>query len=282
MNEKIYLWSDPAVTTLADRPSITAFLLNDGKEHAAVLVIPGGGYGCVCEPSEGTPTARRFNELGLHAFVLDYRVAPNRYPAPQLDAMRAMKIIRGRAAEWKIRQGGIIACGFSAGGHLAASLGTICRELKTDNGDKFDAVSSRPDYLFLAYGVLKFAPWSEKGTQENLLSKDASSELIQKTSPADNVGPDTPPAFLFHTFRDQIVDYRNSICFAEAMYAAGLPCELRLFPYGDHGMLLGIDTLDVVTWTQAAIDFVQTVELDPAFRKGIYTNRYQCVKNGCN
>ena len=104
--DKILLWKNEVES------SITPFLLNDGKLHPGMLVIPGGGYGCVCESTEGSPIARRFNELGYHAFVLDYRVAPHRFPEPQLDAFRAMKIIRGNASEiialrnlWKIESG---------------------------------------------------------------------------------------------------------------------------------------------------------------------------------
>ena len=123
--EKIYLWQDASIKTLADRPSITPFLLNDGEKHPAVLIIPGGGYGGVCEATEGTPVAREFNQLGFHAFVLDYRVAPNRFPAPQQDAARGMRMIRYYAEQWNVLTDQIAVCGFSAGGHLAGSIGVL-------------------------------------------------------------------------------------------------------------------------------------------------------------
>ena len=111
--EKIYLWKDENIKTAADRPSVTLFLLDTAQKRPAILVIPGGGYGSVCESTEGSPIARKFNALGYHAFVLDYRVAPEVFPAPQLDAMRAMKIIRGNAAKWNIDADKVCCCGFS-------------------------------------------------------------------------------------------------------------------------------------------------------------------------
>ena len=113
--EKIYLWSDPSIRTRCDRPSITPYLCSEPGIRPAILVIPGGGYGMVCETTEGSPIARKFNELGFHAFVLDYRTAPSRWPEPQLDAMRAVKIIRGRADEWQIDGEKVSVCGFQPG-----------------------------------------------------------------------------------------------------------------------------------------------------------------------
>ena len=104
---------------------MTTFLLPTLTPRPAVLVIPGGGYTSVCEKTEGPPAALAFNRLGFHAFVLNYRVAPNRFPAPLEDAVRAVKIIRAHAEEWKIIPDRIVSCGFSAGGHLAGSLGIL-------------------------------------------------------------------------------------------------------------------------------------------------------------
>lgn len=273
---KVYLWSDPTIRTKIDRPSITPFLCSDDEIHPAIMVIPGGGYSNVCESTEGSPIARKFNELGYHAFVLDYRTAPNRWPDPQLDAMRAMKIIRGRADEWKIDPEKVSVCGFSAGGHLAASLGTLCHDLQAANGDEFDDFSALPYAMILCYGVLSFAEWSNGGTRRNLLGHDDLTQA-EKYSPCLNVTSQTPPAFLMHTICDQTVPFRNSVEFANAMAAAGRPCELMLNYWGQHGMLLGKNTLDVVNWPKQAVDFLKTIELmenDPAYIEH-YTNSYQ-------
>ena len=126
MSDKFYLWKDQSVS----HASIVPFLVEDGKKHPAILVIPGGGYGEVCEYSEGHHIALSFNKLGYHAFVLDYRVAPNRYPAPQQDAIRAVKFIRGNADKWNVEADKIVSCGFSAGGHLAGSIGVLYEKIE--------------------------------------------------------------------------------------------------------------------------------------------------------
>lgn len=278
--EKIYLWYDASIVTIADRPSITPFLLDDGLKHPAVLVIPGGGYGGVCEATEGTPVACHFNSLGYHAFVLDYRVAPNRFPAPQQDAARAMRLIRYHADEWNVISDQIAVCGFSAGGHLAGSIGVL-KNFNCDAGDEADKMSFRPDVMFLCYGVLAFTPWSHVGSQENLLGDDYPGKCDECSLPL-HVSEDTPPAFLMHTIRDQVVHYRNSMLFAEAMAEKGRPCELALYNWGDHGMLLGHDTLDVINWPRQAKEFMESLllcEKDPEGFRARYTHPYQAAIN---
>ena len=273
--EKIYLWQDTAIKTKVDRPSIVPMLL-DTPAAPAILIIPGGGYGTVCGSTEGAPICKKFNELGYHAFVLDYRTAPARFPEPQLDAMRAMKIIRANAQKWNIIPDQIYSCGFSAGGHLAGSLGVLCDDLDASDNDFCDAFSHRPDGMLLCYGVLAFEEWSHLGTQQNLLGDDFRSIRKQYSLP-EFVNQNTPPAFLMHTIRDQWVSFRNSIVFAEAMAEAERPCELVLNYWGDHGMLLGKDTLDVITWPEQADAFFKSVLLsrtDPEFRTR-YTHPYQ-------
>lgn len=275
--DKIYLWKDENIKTKVDRPSITPFLVeNDGEKHPAVLVIPGGGYGLVCERTEGTPIARKFNELGCNAFVLDYRTAPSRFPEPLLDGMRAIKIIRANADKWNIDANWIASCGFSAGGHLAGSLGMLCDGLDASNGDEADNFSHEINVMILCYGVLAFEPWSHLGTQENLLGENFT-EIAEKYSLPRLVNEKTPPAFVMHTVCDQMVPYRNSIVFADAMAQKQRPCELALYYWGAHGMLLGNNTFDVVNWPRQAFEFIESLrraEKDPDFDR-YYTNAYQ-------
>lgn len=273
---KLYLWKDENIRTKVDRPSITPFLLDDGEKHPAVLVIPGGGYGLVCERTEGTPIAAKFNELGYHAFVLDYRTALNRFPAPQLDAMRAVKMIRANADKWNVDADWIASCGFSAGGHLAGSLGMLCSELEANDGDEADNFSAEVNVMILCYGVLAFEPWSHLGTQENLLGENYA-ESAEKYSLVRLVNEKTPPAFVMHTICDQVVPYRNSMEFADAMAQNKRPCELALYYWGAHGMLLGNDTYDVVNWPSQAVEFIESLrraEVDDEFLTR-YTNAYQ-------
>ena len=116
------LWRDPSVES-----ALTLWNPPGAAARPAMLVVPGGGYGCVCVETEGGPIAQRFAELGFQTFYLQYRVAPHRFPAPQQDLLRAIRLIRANAAAWGVRKNEIAVCGFSAGGHLGASAGTIGR-----------------------------------------------------------------------------------------------------------------------------------------------------------
>lgn len=272
MNQRIKLWISPE----KGNPSITLFLLPGYNPRPAVLIIPGGGYGCVCDQSEGTPVALKFNEMGYHAFVLDYRVAPHSFPAPLEDAVRAVKIIRGNARKWKIIPDRIASCGFSAGAHLAGALGTLTDMVNADAGDRFDVESGVVDAMILSYGVLVYAPWSHQSSWDNLSGNDPVSAA--KLSLEKNISGKTPPAFVWATFKDQVVDYRNSVVFAQAMAEKNRPCELHLYPWGNHGMLLGLDTLDVSSWTSDAKHFLDAqweMRSDPDMVKPRYTNAYQ-------
>ena len=276
MSEPILLWHEQAEGKTAP-PSVTPYLLDGETPRPAVLVIPGGGYAGVCHSTEGKPIAQMFNRLGFHAFVLHYRVAPHGFPAPLLDAVRAMKIVRGRAEAWRVLPHEIAACGFSAGGHLAGALGIYPEEVDASCGDAFDAVDPRPDALILSYPVVSFEPWSNQGTARNFSGENpVSAAKIARFSLEKRVSEKTPPIFLWHTVRDQIVDFHNSVVLAEAMAKVGRPCELHLFPYGDHGMLEGLDTADVGVWGSLAAHFLRTCResAEPGFRER-YTNAYQ-------
>ena len=275
--DKVFLWHDDVQAAGSGAsPSINPFLLDDGKIHPAVLVIPGGGYGCVCERTEGTPIACKFNELGFHAFVLDYRVSPNRWPQPQQDAMRAMKLIRANAEKWNVDPEWVATCGFSAGAHLAGSLGILCDRVDASAGDEADAFSHLPDVMILCYGVLSFAPWSHQGTRKNLIGEVSDEEAALYSLP-ENVTEATPPAFLMHTVCDKTVPFRNSMEFASAMAAKERPCELALNYWGTHGMLLGQNTLDVSEWPRQAVNFIMSLKAlkEDAEYLNRYTGTYQ-------
>ncbi|MDD5727363.1 MAG: polysaccharide deacetylase family protein [Victivallales bacterium] len=246
----IKLWPDCETAS-----TLIPYLLRDNKLRPAVLVIPGGGYGCVCGSTEGEPVARRFNELGFQAFVLNYRVAPHRFPVPQQDAMRAMKVIRYYAESWRVKADNIAVCGFSAGAHLAACLGTIAREIKSDRHDEIDDCEYRPDALLLGYGVLSFARWSHQGTINNL-SGEQLEALCRKCSLEKQIQADTPPAYVWHTASDQAVSRLNSIAFATAMWRGRRQCELHVFPDGPHGMQLGYGREDIAGWPEEAKAFL--------------------------
>ncbi len=238
-------------------PYFETYLLDKTQPlRGAVVVCPGGGYSCRA-PHEAAPIALKFNELGFHAFVLHYRVTPYRYPAPQRDVFRAIKLIRSRAAEWGINAAQIAVLGFSAGGHLTASAGTLYNEVDANAGDAADAFSQRPDAIIPCYPVISFGDWGHRGSGENLLGEKLA-EIGGRFSLEARVTADTPPTFLWHTATDQAVPVRCSMEFATACWKNGVKAELHVFPEGPHGIGLAPDYPDAKRWPKLAAAFLTT------------------------
>lgn len=249
--ETIQLWKDGTEETLLFRT------VTGGEDiRPAMLVIPGGGYGCVCHDWEGTPIAERFEQLGFRTFILRYRVNPHRFPEPLQDALRAMKLIRGNAAKWKIFPDNIAACGFSAGGHLAGTLGTIALDLEANNGDEFDAVDPVPNALILSYAVVSGTEVCHRGSVVNLMG-DYTDESIEMFSLEKHVSERTPPTYIWTTQEDQLVPVENSLLFSMAMHKVDRPCEMHIFPFGRHGIQLGAGRRDIPCWPAEAARFLQ-------------------------
>ncbi len=245
----LWLWPDEPPCSSPDdsfRPWLELYLLAGEVPRGAVLICPGGGYANRA-PHEGAPVARRFNEAGFHAFVVQYRVAPHRHPAPLLDAARAMRIIRHYAQEWRVDSGRVAVCGFSAGGHLAASLGVHFDHVPP-TGDPLDRTPCRPDALILCYPVITAGRFIHRGSFDNLLGANAPEAARQKMSLELQVGAYTPPAFLWHTAQDAGVPVENSLLFAQALRKYGTLFELHIYPRGAHGLGLAPDDPHVATW----------------------------------
>lgn len=221
-------------------PTLDIYTLAGSEPAGAVVICPGGGYAGRAA-HEGKDIALRFNKLGFHAFVVQYRVAPNRFPVPQQDIFRAIKIVRSNAGNWNVKADKIAVCGFSAGGHLAASSGTLFNEVDANAGDKADNYSQRPDALILCYPVISSGEHAHVGSFNNLLGEDASQELRKKYSLEKCITGETPPAFLWHTSEDAAVPVENSLLFGLELRKHKIPFELHVFPEGRHGLGLGVD-----------------------------------------
>lgn len=197
------------------------------------LIIPGGGYGHV-SPREGEPVALRFLSRGYSAFVLEYSVAPLKFPTQLREAAMAMAYIRKNAADFEVDPGMVAAVGFSAGGHLCGTLGMLFDS--TQVGDLGSADLLRPDALGLCYPVA--VSWGEthRGSFDNLCGED---EALRAQLSLDRlVRPDMPPVYLWHTRDDGSVPCRNSLILAKAVEEAGVPVALRLYLHGKHGLSL--------------------------------------------
>jgi acetyl esterase/lipase len=239
------LWPGDAPGALGkgtnDMPTLTAFLPDGGKASGAAIVIcPGGGYGGLA-PHEGKGYALWFNEHGVTAFVLKYRLgsAGYRHPVMLQDAARAIRTVRARAEEWKLDPKRIGIIGSSAGGHLASTMLTHFDAGKAEALDPIERVSSRPDLGILCYPVITMGELTHAGSRKNLLGDKPSPELIEALSNELQVTKDTPPCFIWHTAEDTAVPVENSLLFAGALRKAGVPFDLHIYERGKHGMGLG-------------------------------------------
>jgi acetyl esterase/lipase len=238
-------------------PTIAPYLATATGRTAAVVVVPGGGYSIVAVHHEGYDVAKWFNSIGVSAFVLKYRLPRPEghvYPpdTPLQDAERAIRMVRARAAEWKVDPARIGILGFSAGGHLAATASTRFEDGQPDAADPVARVSSRPDFSILIYPVIDFSgDLTHRGSRDNLLGADPSPELVKRFCPAQNVTAKTPPAFLVHSRDDRVVPFANSELYRDALVKAGVPVELQLYNHGAHGYGLGRAGIDASAWPKA-------------------------------
>lgn len=223
----------------------------------AVVICPGGGYWMVAYDLEGTDIARFFNSIGVAAIVLKYRMPTNgnceiTYKVPLADAQRAMRLVRKNSSKWNINPEKIGVMGFSAGGHLASTLGT-----HFDYGDKAatDSVemqSCRPDFMILMYPVISFVDsCKHEGTKNALLGKNPTQELLNYYSNELQVKEDTPPTFIVHAEDDTTVPVESSLLMYKALRAKKIPTELHILPEGKHGFGLAINNGHVASWTNS-------------------------------
>ena len=212
----------------------------------AVVVFPGGGYTGLAK-HEGEGYARLLNTFGITAFVVYYRVNPNCFPLPLMDARRAMRFVRANAEKFGINKEKVLAMGSSAGGHLTALLSTYLDDI----GEKNDELLNEkflPNGQILCYPVVSSdEAISHRGSFEHLLAERYSEK--EKFSPDLLVNSTTPPAFIWHTADDPLVPCVNSYRYATALWKEKISCELHVFPKGRHGLGVAPDSPHVAQWT---------------------------------
>lgn len=240
----IPLWPEGAPGALGkeekDIPTLTPYLPQTEKASGAAMVIcPGGGYGALA-PHEGNDYALFLTQHGITAFVLKYRLGGKnggyRHPIMMRDAARAIRLVRARAAEWKIERQRVGIMGSSAGGHLASTVLTHFDSGQLDAEDPVERESSRPSLGVLCYAVISMGPFTHQGSKDNLLGKDPSPELIKLLSNELQVTRETPPCFIWHTWEDKAVKVENALEFAAALQKAGVPFDLHVYQQGRHGI----------------------------------------------
>jgi acetyl esterase/lipase len=232
---------------------------SDRANGAGIVVVPGGGYGVVAFEHEGTAVARWLNERGVAAFVLRYRHAPDRHPAPLRDVLRAMRLVRSQAEAYQLRPDRIGVLGFSAGGHLAACAATMFDSPEGRSGiDELDSVSARPDFAVLIYPVITLEPpHAHAGSRKNLLGIDAPAALVADMSVHHRVTAATPPLFLLHASDDKSVPVANIHLMHSAAVAAGVPTELHIFEKGGHGFGMRANAGPIVIWPELVLGWMR-------------------------
>ena len=209
----------------------------DRPNGTAVIICPGGGYVRMSTAREGDQYANWLSTLGVTAFVLKYRMQEYGHPAPLQDVLRAVRLVRSEAARFGVRPDRIGVMGSSAGGHLAASAGTLFEHVLGRTGAALDRVSARPDFLMLMYPVITMdGPAVHAGSRKALLGAAPSQADIELMSLERQVTARTPPTLLVHTQADQAVPVENSILFYQALTRAKVPAEMLLFEQGSHGV----------------------------------------------
>ena len=199
-----------------------------GQKRPAIVICPGGAYGMTSD-REAEAIAVRFMGMGYHAVVLRYSVAPARYPVALRQLAKTVALLRKNSEKWHIEKDKIIVSGFSAGGHLAASLGVFWNTEELAKITEMDNQMIRPDGMILNYPVITSG---EFGHEE----RDRYEELKDQMSLEFQVTEDTPKTFIWHTFEDQTVLLDNTLLFVQALYKKGIPVEYHVFPQGPHGL----------------------------------------------
>ena len=230
------------ITADGKTASLTTYLLENTEEidsertRPIVILCPGGGYRFVSE-REAEPVAIRLNAMGIHVAILRYSVYPAKFPTAITQLAKAVAYTREHAQLWNIKKDRIIVAGFSAGGHLAASLGTLWQEPFLADILQVPAANYKPNGMLLAYPVITSGEYAHRDSFLALL-QDRYEELANKMSLEEQVTENTPPAFLWHTFEDGLVPVENSLGFVRAMREKKIPFELHIYPRGDHGLSL--------------------------------------------
>lgn len=224
------------------KPILKAFLANKGNANGtAVIIYPGGGYSHLAINKEGYKVAQWFNNLGISAFVLKYRMPSDKTMTdktigPLQDAQEAMRLVRRNAEKWHLNPNKIGVLGFSAGGHLASTISTHYNDVVY----KSDDISARPDFSILVYPVISMEKGvTHNGSKTNLLGKKPPKALIEKFSNEKQVNSNTPPTLLIHATDDKAVPVENSVQYYMALKKHSVPAEMHIYEEGGHGFGLG-------------------------------------------
>ncbi len=207
------------------------------KPRPAVIVCPGGGYRYT-STRESESIAVQYLAAGFQTFVLYYSCEPAVFPSSLLELAQAVSIVRSRAEEWNIDPEQIIVAGFSAGGHLAASLGCFWNQEFVWETLGLKPEDIRPNGNILCYPVITSGEYAHRGSFDTLLRGLDQEKYLKLTSLENQVTEDNPPTFIWHTYEDGAVPVENSLLYVSALRKAGVSAEFHMYPHGNHGLSL--------------------------------------------
>lgn len=237
---------DGWISDISDARMYAYIVPKEKAGGSAVVICPGGGYAGLASTKEGSEYAQWFNERGISAFVLYYRMPNGHHTIPLTDAQTAIEIVRKNAKRWNIDKNKIGISGFSAGGHLASTAGTHFSK------------KNRPDFMILLYPVITMGEATHEGSRNNLLGAQQTEELIALYSNELQVTEKTPAAFIVHAKDDRVVPIANSLMFYEALQARDIPAELHVYEHGGHGFGLRKTGHDSEAWPEQLIPWLKT------------------------
>lgn len=220
-------------------PELIPYILNfspelNHRKRPAVIICPGGGYDFLSD-RENQAVAMRFASYGVNAFVLKYSIK-SPFPAALLELACSVKHIRENAQKYDIDPDAVLICGFSAGGHLCASLGTLYDSYLKNYFDNIGFI--KPNGMILSYPVITSGKYRHEGSIKSILGENPSQDMLSLVSLEKQVSNNTPKTFIWHNADDKTVPVENTIDFTKALSENKISFECHIFPYGGHGLAL--------------------------------------------
>lgn len=254
-------YKQPAGVTLPS-PELSIFYpISKEKQKAAVLILPGGAYQRHAA-HEGGAVAEYLSTRGFYAAVVNYRVAPYGHPYPLADARRAMRVFKNDLKTIAPEVSAVVVLGFSAGGHLAASVGNLTA-LATEIDDDMAYISAVPDGVGLIYPVISMVQQAHERSKENLLGKAPDETLLHTYSLEQQVSDSSPPAFIMHTANDPGVSALHALSYAQACQVHNVPYSLHVYPKGKHGLGLAQEHPEVKSWPELFTTWLMNLTSKP-------------------
>ena len=246
---RVYNVHSPTLTLVPPRPQ---------PNGTGVIICPGGSYERLAVANEAEGVAAKLADVGVTSFILKYRLKEYGHPAPLQDVLRAVRLLRARAADFGIAANRIGVFGASAGGHLAVAAATLFDSPDGRTGASLNGVSGRPDFAALLYPVITMdGPAAHGQSRRNLLGPGPGPAQVRALSLEHHVRHDTPPLFIVHTAEDRSVPVENSLLLYAAARRAGVAAELHLYDRGPHGFGTRTDVGPAAGWTDRFTDWLR-------------------------